>query len=391
MIERSIAPELLTAAQRAPIVVVTGPRQSGKTTLCRALFGDRPYINLEAFDKRAFALEDPRGFLASIPDGAVIDEVQRAPDLLSYLQEEVDRDPRSGRFILTGSENFTLSHHISQSLAGRVAVLVLLPPSYDELRHFPGAPTDVWELLVRGSFPRPYDMGIDSRPWLADYVTTYVERDVRDLLAVTDLVSFRTFLALVAGSTATEWNAARIGADVGIAHPTAKRWLSVLETSHLLMRLPPLRRNLRKRLVKAPKIHLLDSGLACHLLGIESADQLVRHPLRGAIFESWVVSEVLKALHNRGERPRLFHYRDASRLEVDLVIEHHGTMHLCEVKSAATVTSSFLESLAKVDAVLRESHEPLEVARALIYGGERRVVQSGVNVTPWSEVGTLLG
>lgn len=390
MIERSITPVLREAASRAPVVVLLGPRQSGKTTLCRAVFSDLPYVDLEPLDRRRFAEEDPRGFLESVRDGAVIDEVQRVPELLSYLQEEVDRDPRPGRFVLTGSENLTVSASVGQSLAGRAAMLTLLPPSYDELRGFADAPTDLFELLVRGSFPRPYDRHLDARAWIADYVTTYVERDVRALLAIGDLVAFRRFLGLVAGSTAREWNASRIASDAGITHPTASRWLSVLEASHLLMRLPPLVRNVRKRLVKAPKLHLLDSGLICHLLGIESAQQLEHHPLRGAVFESWVASEVQKALVHRGEAPRLSHYRDARGREVDLVVERGGRTRLVEVKSGATFVSDHARAMLDVRADLRAADEHAEVDARVVYGGRERIARSDLVALPWASVAGLV-
>ena len=382
-------PRLRDAARTSPVVVLTGPRQSGKTTLARAVFPGHAYVSLEPLDQRAYATEDPRGFLRGLRGGAVLDEVQHVPELFSYLQEEVDRDPTPGRFVLTGSENFSLSGRVSQSLAGRAAMLVLLPPTYDELREFEDAPSDLFELLVRGSFPRPYDRGIPSHRWLSDYVTTYLERDVRSALGVTDLIAFRSFLALLAGRTAQEWNASQLGVDVGITHPTATRWLSVLEASYLSLRVPPLHRNLRKRLVKAPKVHLLDSGLACTLLGIETAHQLEHHPLRGAIFESWVVSEILKTILNEGATPRLFHYRDKTKLEVDLVVERPDLLSLIEMKSGATYQSGFADSLREVARALSASEPSTRIASYVVYGGDARYERTDVTVVPWAEVGAI--
>ena len=304
-----------------PVVTVTGPRQSGKTTLCKALFANKPYVSLEPLDVRAFAAEDPRGFLDSYPDGAVIEEVQHVPGLLSYLQGVVDADPRPGRFILTGSQHFGLAEAIAQSLAGRTGVLSLLPLSYDEVQRFAEAPTDLWTTLWTGGYPRILDRRIPPDRWLADYVTTYVQRDVRQVLQIGDLLAFTTFVRLCAGRTGQELNLSALGADAGISHHTAKAWLSVLEAGFLVHRLPAWHTNLTSRMVKAPKLHFIDSGLACHLLGIRDPDQLRYHPLRGAIFETWAVAEVMKARVHRGLTPSLYHLRQPRGAEIDLLVE----------------------------------------------------------------------
>ncbi|MDE3032670.1 MAG: ATP-binding protein, partial [Acidobacteriota bacterium] len=270
MIQRNLLPVLLRSAELYPVVTLTGPRQAGKTTLCQQAFPDKPYASLEPLETRAFAQEDPRGFLAQFPSGAILDEVQQAPDLLSYLQVHVDRNPAPGQFILTGSQHLGLSQAISQSLAGRTAVLHLLPPSLEELRRFPNPPDSLFDTLFAGAYPRIHDRSIPPSRWLSDYLATYVQRDVRQVLNVGDLVTFTTFLRLCAGSTAQELNLSRLATDAGISQPTARAWLSVLETSFLGFRLPPWHTNLRKRRVKAPKFHFFDSGLACHLLGIQS-------------------------------------------------------------------------------------------------------------------------
>ncbi len=369
-----------------PVVAVTGPRQSGKTTLCRKTFPDKPYVSLEPLDIRDYARRDPRGFLKEYTDGAVFDEVQQAPDLLSYLQEEIDERPEPGRFILTGSQHFGLSEAIAQTLAGRVAMLYLLPPSLDELVRFGKPLEDVWTLVWTGSYPRIYDRGLDPARWLADYVTTYVQRDVRQVLNIGDLEAFTTFLRLVAGRTASELHLTRLGGDAGITHPTVRAWMSVLETSFLCLRLPAWRRSQRKQAVKAPKIHLVDTGLACHLLGVTEPAQLRHHPLRGALFESWVVSEVLKSRLHRGLPERMFHFRDAKGLEVDLVIEEGDRVTAVEVKSAATVAADFFSALSQLKRVVGEGQPHLGFDARVVYAGETAQHRSDATVVPWRQL-----
>lgn len=386
MISRDLHSVLLYGAKVYPVVTLTGPRQSGKTTLCRAAFPDRPYISLEPLDTRAFAREDPRGFLAQYPQGAILDEVQHAAGLLTYLQDLVDRDPTPGRFILTGSQHFGLRDAVSQSLAGRTAVLHLLPPSLAELRRFPVAPGDLFDTLFMGAYPRIHDQGIPPERWLADYLATYIQRDVRQVLNVGDLLGFNTFLGLCAGSTGQELNLSRLGADAGISQPTAKAWLSVLESSFLCFRLAPWSSNLRKRLVKAPKLHFYDAGLACFLLGIRSARQLETHPLRGAIFETWVASEVVKMHLHRGREAAAYHYREVAGREVDLVLQSSDRVRLLEVKSARTVDASWLGSLMDAKTSLEAGSPAQSFDPILIYGGDQQQVRSGVHVQPWDRL-----
>lgn len=377
---RRLAPILSERATQYPVVTLTGPRQSGKTTLCKALFPNLPYRSLESTDQRAFALEDPRGFLRELPEGAVLDEIQRAPDLVSYLQEEVDRDPRPGRFILTGSENLAVSASVSQSLAGRSALLTLLPLSLDERLAFPGAVADLWPTVWAGGYPRLFDQHLPPQVWLEDYARTYVERDVRQLLQVTNLRTFETFLTLVAGRTGQEVNASSLSGDVGVSVNTIRAWLSVLEASYLIALLPAWHPNHRKQAVKSPKLHVLDSGLACHLLGIRTPEQLATHPLRGAVFESWVVSEVLKARLHRGLPTRMFHYREARGPEVDLLVQADTRWILAEAKSGSTVDTSFFRPM---DALTPRLPEGLPVERRLIYGGIESHLRQGVSVMGW--------
>lgn len=386
MIDRNLRRALRVAARQYPVVTVTGPRQSGKTTLCRAAFPAKPYVSLEPLDVRSFAREDPRGFLAEHRAGAVIDEVQRAPELLSYLQTEVDDDPRVGRFILTGSQQLDLVAAITQSLAGRTAVLHLLPPSLDELRRFPDAPTELPATLFAGAYPRIFDRAIPPQRWLSDYVTTYVQRDVRQVLEISDLTTFTAFLRLCAGRTGQEVNLSALGADAGVSHNTARAWLSVLEASYILFRIPAWHRNATKQAIKAPKLHFFDSGLACNLLGIRDARELVHHPLRGAIFESWVAAEIYKSRANRGREPALFHFRDAKRGEVDLVVDADKATLLVEAKSGATVASDFFAPLADVAERLQPRAGARPLKKRLVYGGAGSSHRSDVDVVAWADV-----
>ncbi len=386
---RNIAGPLEELARQYPVVTVTGPRQAGKTTLSRQTFPDKAYVSLEPLDTREAAAADPRGFLAEFAAGAVIDEVQHVPQLLSYLQVEVDERPDAGRFVLTGSQHFGLVDSIAQSLAGRTGILHLLPPSFDELQRFAHPPDDLLTTLWMGAYPRIHDRGIPADRWLADYVTTYVQRDVRQVLKVVDLASFASFLRLAAGRTAQEVNLSDLGGDAGVTHNTARAWLSVLEASFLCVRLPAWHRNVRKQAVKSPKLHFLDSGLVCHLLGIRDPEQLRHHPLRGAVFESWVVAEIWKARVHRGLDTRLSHYRDAKRLEVDVLVELVNSLALVEAKSGATVAGDMLRPLHRLVEGLRASGEHRALDLRLVCGGAERHRREGVAVTPWSDIQAL--
>ena len=383
MYPRRLASTVLERARDYPVVTLTGPRQSGKTTLCKGLFPQIAYRSLESLDHRSFAQEDPRGFLASVSEGAILDEIQRAPGLVSYLQESVDRDPRPGRFILTGSQDLAVREVVAQSLAGRTAMLTLLPLSQDERTAFPGAPRDLWKSLLSGSYPRIFDRRLDPAVWLADYAATYVERDVRQILRVTDLHAFQAFLSLVAGRTGQELNLSALAGDAGVSVNTVKAWLSVLEASYLVLLLPAWHPNTRKQVVKAPKLHMLDSGLACHLLGIRTPEQLTVHPLRGAILESWMVAEVAKARLNVGLPLRMFHYREARGPEVDLVVQGNEGWVLAEAKSGQTVDSSFF---AGMEAFASRLPAEAPITKRLVYGGSEAQLRQGVSVMPWARI-----
>jgi len=338
---------------------------------------------------RELARRDPRGFLEEYRDGAILDEAQHAPDLFSYLQVDVDERPEAGRFVLTGSQHFGLSESISQSLAGRVALLHLLPPSLDELSRFPDPPQDLLTTLWKGAYPRIFDRDLDAGRWLADYVATYVQRDVRQIKNVTDLDAFTAFLRLTAGRTGSELHLSSVGSDAGISHNTARSWLSVLESSFVVFRLPPWHRSLRKRTVKAPKIHLFDSGLACHLLGIREPEQLRHHPLRGAIFESWVAAEIYKARAHAALQPDLFHLREDGGLEVDLILDGGSDVTAVECKAGATVASDFFDVLETLRERVEAKLPHLRMACRLVYGGEQRQRRGVVRVVPWRDVPDL--
>ncbi len=384
MIARDLGSRLIEAATRWPCVTLTGPRQSGKTTLCRALFPQHRYETLEAPDVRAFATEDPRGFLARFPQGAVLDEVQRAPDLLSWLQGVIDADPAPGRWILTGSQNFSLLESISQSLAGRTAVYNLLPLTRGETMRFARYPETLEETLFTGSWPRIFDEGHDVADWLGSYVATYIERDVRTVVNVGDLAAFQRFVALCAGRTSQLLNYSSLAGDCGISQPTARAWLGILETGFVVFRLPVLRTNLRKRLVKTSKLHFYDTGIACWLLGIRSPEQLRNHPLRGPIFETWVVSEVVKHRAHRGEAGGVSFFRDRTGTEADLVVENLNGAAIVEARSAATPSSSLLASARRVRRRLAAPGRRYSVI--VVYGGDEPQRRGADRLVPWGEL-----
>lgn len=379
MNERTIAPKIRAYATRYPVVTLTGPRQSGKTTLCRALFPDLPYVNLESPVDRDWATSDPAGFIHRFHDGAVLDEVQRAPELLSVIQVAVDEDPRPGRFILTGSQNFRLRAGISQSLAGRTALATLLPFSVREA-YGENPPTDLWETVWRGFFPRIHDKGLPPMEAISFYVETYLERDIRDLLNVRHFSDFFRFLRLCAGRTAQTLNASTLAADVGIPPKTALEWMSILEAGYIVRRLPPWFANIRKRLSKSPKIHFLDTGLVCCLLGIQTPEQLRDHPLRGAIFETFIVGEAWKRACNLALPDTLFHYRDGQQREIDLVEDRSGGARLIEIKSGETPSGDWGASLRRIASVFPGSPD-----LRIVYGGDSRQIRSGVEFLPWRD------
>lgn len=379
LIRRDAAETLGRMAKGFPVVAITGPRQAGKTTLARQVFADKPYVTLEDPEEREFALSDPRRFLAQFPEGAILDEVQRCPDLLSYLQGVVDKRRRMGAFVLTGSQQFGLLSGITQSLAGRVGLVQLLPFSIAELKSARKLPADPDRLLLQGGYPPIYDRQLSPADWFPNYVNTYIERDVRQVLAVRDLTLFQRFLRLCAARTGQLLNLSSLGADCGISHATAREWLAVLEASYVLMLLRPYHNNFGKRLVKAPKLYFLDVGLAAWLLGIRDAAALGIHAQRGALFETWVVSEFVKQGFNAGETPELFFWRDSAGNEVDLVYETPDGLQGVEIKSGATFAPDWLGGLKK--------WQSLPGNRAckpwLVYGGDKTQSRETVELVGW--------
>lgn len=389
MVPRRLQPRLLDLAAKFPVVTVTGPRQSGKTTLCKAAFPEKPYISLEAPDTREFAQADPRGFLATCRDGAILDEVHRVPDLLSYLQVDVDQERSPGRFILTGSANFSLLRSLGQSLAGRTGLLELLPLDIEETRLFGPLPTDVFSLIWRGTYPATYDRGLEPDDWYPAYTATYLERDVRSILNVGDLSAFQTFLQLAAGRVGQLVNLHALGADAGVTHTTARSWLTVLETGYVAWRLPPFHTNVSSRLVKTPKLHFVDPGLACYLLGIRSAEQLRTHPLRGAIFETWVASEMLKHFTHTGRPGHLAFFRSRDGAEVDIVLSDGDVLTAIEAKSGLTVPSDAFRGIAALEAVAAKFAPPRTVRAFVAYAGTDTQQRTKGTVVAWSALGTI--
>jgi len=395
MIPRTLTETLLRRADQYPVVTLTGPRQSGKTTLVRSAFPDHAYASLEDPELRSYATTDPRSFLGQFQGPVILDEVQRVPDLFSYIQILADEEARPGRFILSGSQNFLLLRSISQSLAGRTAVLHLMPFSLAELRQrapFPlekigrelpqpgeSAGEGLLDTLFRGFYPRIHDRGLEPEVWLADYVRTYVERDVREILNVTDLEAFGRFLRLCAGRSGQLLNLASLANDCGISHATARRWLSILEASFLIILLRPHHKNFGKRLIKSPKLYFLDTGLLCYLLRIRSPEELRFHASRGPIFESFVVSDLTKISLHEGREPDLYFWRDSTGHEVDILIDQGATLVPVEVKSGETVTPDYFTGLAFFRDLTGANDNPA----ALVYAGDRTFEQHGVKVYSW--------
>jgi predicted AAA+ superfamily ATPase len=380
-----IIPRLATStvqrlAKGFPVVAITGPRQSGKTTLTRQLFPAKPYVSLENPEQRQFATDDPKRFLAQFADGAVIDEVQRVPSLLSWLQGLVDERQRMGDFVLTGSQQFDLVRHITQSLAGWVGRVELLPLQGLELQQANLLDGDLDTLMVTGHYPALYSRDLLPQDWFSNYVATYVERDVRQLLQIKDLQLFQRFLRLAAARSGQLLNLSSLGADVGISSVTAREWIGVLEASYLVMRLPPYFENFGKRLVKTPKLYFLDTGLMCWLLGIHSAAILSTHPLRGQVFETMVVVEAYKAALNKGQQAALYFWRDSAGQEVDLLAQRDGVFEIYEIKSGSTFSADWFKQLTKL-----EKLNPKAVRSTVIYGGNESSSRSHGEVLAWPD------
>ncbi len=380
MIIREAAVIIEQKIKQYPVIAVTGPRQAGKSTLVKFLFPNKPYVSLEDLDHRQFASSDPRSFLSQFPDGAIFDEVQHCPDLFSYIQTRVDAQNKQGLFVLTGSQQFGLFAKISQSLAGRVGFIQLLPFTLGELQAANCAPSSIEDLLLKGMYPPVYDRNIPASSWYSDYILTYLQRDVRQLLNVHDLRTFHSFLQMCAARTGQLLNLSSLASDCGITHNTAKSWISILEASYILHLLPPHHRNFNKRLIKSPKLYFYDTGLVCALLSIQKAEQLKIHPIRGQLFETWAVSELIKHRFNHGLLSNLYFWRDSQGHEMDVIIENGDQLTPIEIKAGQTINADYFSGVTywrHLDSSDTQSY--------LVYAGDQTQVRAVCNVVGWRD------
>jgi len=383
-IKRQIENVLLRHASQYPVVAVMGARQSGKTTLVRHAFPNHPYISLEDPDTRFLATEDPRGFLDRIKKGGIIDEIQRVPELLSYMQTHVDEKGVAGQFIITGSNQFLLSKHISQSLAGRISLLKLMPFTISELSS--RLPSSAAQYIYTGSYPRIYHDSLNPTEWYLNYVETYLEKDLKDIIKVSDLNNFRRFTALLASMCGQLINLSQIGNALGISHNTAKAWLSAMEQSYLIFLLQPYHKNYKKRLVKTPKLYFYDTGIACALLRMHSYEGLDTHHFYGALFENMVIAEILKETMHRSGRPNLYFWRDHRGREIDCIIEESNTLKSIEIKSSQTIRKDFFENLSFFnDLAVKDS-----AVSSLVYGGTTESSFKGIRTVNWKNTYCLV-
>lgn len=380
MISRQLEGKLIELAKGFPVLCLTGPRQSGKTTLVKSIFKDYAYVSLENIDTMQAAKEDPRRFLSSHQArGLIIDEAQRAPELFSYLQEIVDSSKQMGRYVLTGSQNFLLLENITQSLAGRAAILHLMPFSAAEAdRAGMFAPT-LDEVLFKGMYPPLFDRPVAPADFYPSYIETYLERDVRSMKNIGDLALFRKFVLLCAGRVGQLINLTSFGNEVGVDHKTIRSWLFVLETSFLIFLLRPYHRNWNKRIVKQSKLYFYDTGLLCSLLGLRYAAEVATHHLRGGMYENYVIAEHLKQQHHAGIRPSAYFWRDYSGHEVDLIIEQGQSIQAVEIKSGETLNPQLFDGLRWFGRQTGLSSADC----TLVYGGGEEQVRSAGSVLPW--------
>ncbi len=387
MVTRIAAKKIIELATQFKAVAIIGPRQSGKTTLARACFPQKPYVSLENPEMRAFAIEDPKGFLNTYPDGAILDEVQRTPDILSWLQERLDEDNRKGVFVLTGSNNFLLIEKITQSLAGRVAYVDLLPFSLEELLPLAHTPEDLNEVLFKGSYPPIIADNIPPQNWFPAYVRTYVERDVRQIKNLGNLLLFEKLLSLCAGRVGQLLNYSNLANELGVDIKTVQSWLGILQASYIIHLLPPYFKNFSKRIIKSPKLYFYDTGLACYLLQIKSPESLINNPIRGALFENFIINEMLKNRFNRAERSNLYFWRDNPGNEIDIIVDNGTEIIPIEVKAGQTINRSFFKNLTywlKISGVQNNG--------IIYYGGsEIQKRSNNIEVRGWKDVGREVG
>jgi len=391
MIPRIAEETLQRYAKGFPVICITGPRQSGKTTLAKLAFPKKQYFSLEDPDTQLLAHSDPRGFLDQLsgPDGLILDEAQYLPEIFNYIKASVDNDPKPGKYIITGSQQFSLMEKMTESLAGRASFLTLMPFSLAELASAPEAGSLVcaenpWELMIKGLYPPLYDRDLSPQDFYTAYIASYVERDLRQLVNVKDLSTFQSFIKFCAARTGGVLNLSSLASDCGITHNTAKAWISVLSISGIIYLLRPYYKNFGKRLVKSPKLYFTDPGLACRLLGLQTAEQLFLSPLRGSLFEGFIISELLKNRLNRGETPELWFWRDNNDMEIDCLIGGAENLVALEIKSGKTFNDEMTNGLERWSKINAEGGD-----RFLVYAGTQKSVYKGIKLIPWKDIVNL--
>ena len=385
MIKRKIQDEIIKAALKMPVIAITGPRQSGKTTLSKLAFRGYDYVSLENPQLRSFAKEDPQGFLSQYTGGVILDEVQYVPELFSYIQLIVDEERENGRFILTGSQNFLLTEKINQSLAGRVAIYNLLPFSIEELKQAGYKITSYETYLLKGFYPRIYEENLDAGKWLSDYIRTYIERDVRQLINIGDLALFQNFLSLCAGRTGQIINHSVLANEIGVSSKTIQRWFSVLEASYIVFFLQPFHKNYNKRIIKSPKLYFYDTGLVTHLLKINAVEEIQLHFAKGALFENLIIAELKKKYWNRGKEAPFYYWRESNSNEVDLIIDKGIKQLAIEIKSGKTIREEFFKGVF----YWQKLSETKTENSYLVYGGDLVQKRSQLKVINWNTLNEI--
>lgn len=383
IISREIVNLIYRYKIKYPVIAITGPRQSGKTTMLKTVFTEYEYVSLENPDIRNFAESDPNGFLARYPGKIIFDEVQRVPSLFSYIQTRVDESGEMGQFILSGSQNFHLMENITQSLAGRVAIFKLFPFDFQELHTAELLPDDYLQILVKGFYPAIYDRDIPSRIFYSNYVQTYVQRDVSELIAIKDIRLFQNFLGLCAARAGQLLNLNALANECGISQPTAKSWMSALENSYILFQLFPYHENFSKRIVKTPKLYFYDTGLLCHLLKINTPEQILTHPVKGNIFKNMMIAEYVKRIHHKNNFQDVWFWRDSAGHEVDLIIQDGQQLNIVEMKAGLTIMSDMFNGLTWWENLSGRK----DLLKTLIYGGNESQTRSLGKVLSWKEFG----
>lgn len=382
MIERQILEKILFLKDKYPVIALTGPRQSGKTTLIKSTFPDYQYLSLEDPNNREFAETDPKGFLKIYNKRVIFDEVQRVPHLFSYIQAIVDESKQMGQFILSGSQNFHLLRSITQSLAGRVALFKLLPFDFKELSKYQLLPKNYAEILLNGFYPAIFDRQIPSTVFYANYIQTYVERDVTELIRIHELRQFRAFLGLCASRVGQLLNLSSLANECGISQPTAKAWLSILESSYIVFQLQPYYQNFSKRIVKSPKLYFYDTGLLCYLLGIRDTISLITNQFKGNLFENLIIAELQKQNYHQYLHKDLYFWRDSHGNEVDLVIPEANMLDIFEIKASETITSQQFKGLD----FLQKLAQSAIGNKTLIYGGNESQARTNYSVKAWDDL-----